>query len=316
VVDDGAPTLRSPRIFHARSVVPRASSSANLHDRSKHHHRSSCTVVAVTTYLLGHDAAELQRLEEQGHVLAPATGVILTLAGIAPGMRVLDLGTGVGDVALAVANRVGPNGSVLGIDRSTSALDVARERSERAKVGNVEFVEGDLTAATFEGQFDAVVSRLVLLYVEDPAAAIRRYASTIRSGGVFVAMEYEMTAAGSLPPTTLSSAAVGWIVEAFRRSELDPLLGPRLKAIFSAAGLAQPTTVGIQGYLEPDNSVGPRMAASIVRTLLPVIERTGIASPAEVDIDTLEQRIGADLAERGALFKPPTLVGTWARVAS
>jgi SAM-dependent methyltransferase len=270
----------------------------------------------VTSYLLGHDADELQRLEEQGRVLAPATGVILTLAGIAPGMRVLDLGTGLGDVALAVANRVGPTGSVLGIDQSRSAVDVARERTERAKIGNVEFVEGDLTTATIDGEFDAVVGRLVLLYVDDPAAVIRRYASTLRPGGVFVAMEYEMTAAGSLPPTTVSGASVGWIVEAFRRSGLDPLLGPHLNAIFTAAGFSQPTTVGVQGYLEPDNTVGPRMAASIVRTLLPVIERTGIASPKEVDIGTLEQRIAADLAEHGALFKPPTLVGTWARVAS
>ena len=127
----------------------------------------------------------------------PATGMILTLAGIAPGMRVLDLGSGVGDVALAVANRVGPTGSVLGIDRSPSALDVARERTVRARLGNVEFVEGDLTTATIEGEFDAVVGRFVLLYIEDPSAVIRRYASTIRPGGVFVAMEFEMTAAGN-----------------------------------------------------------------------------------------------------------------------
>jgi hypothetical protein len=51
-----------------------------------------------------------------------------------------------------------------------------------------------------------------------------------------------------------------------------------------------------------------------VRTLLPAIERTGIATAADVDIETLEQRMAADLAAHGAAFKPPTLVGTWARV--
>ena len=56
------------------------------------------------------------------------------------------------------------------------------------------------------------------------------------------------------------------------------------------------------------------MAASIVRTLLPVIEHTGIASPADVDIQSLEQRLATDQADHGAVFKPPTLVGTWARV--
>jgi SAM-dependent methyltransferase len=64
----------------------------------------------------GFGADELARLEAQGAAMAPATRMIFTEAGIRPGMRVLDLGCGAGDVAFLAAELVGPGGSVLGID--------------------------------------------------------------------------------------------------------------------------------------------------------------------------------------------------------
>jgi SAM-dependent methyltransferase len=265
-----------------------------------------------TEYLLGHDADEVRRLELQARVLAPATSMILDLAGIGPGMRVLDLGTGLGDVAFAAADKVGPSGTVVGIDRSAEALAVARRRAAGAGLGNVSFVEDDLTAATVDGQFDAIVGRLVLLYVERPEEVVRHYASLLTQGGVFVAMEYEMTAAGMLPRTALADAVIGWIVEAFRVSGLDPSLGARLGDVLRHGGLGEPTVVGLQGYVEPGNAAAPCLAASTVRTLLPAIERSGIATVAEIDIDSLEERLAAVQVEREAVFKPPTLVGAWA----
>ena len=65
---------------------------------------------------------EMARLELQGRALAPATRMIFATAGIRPGMRVLDLGCGAGDVAFVAANLVGPDGEVVGVDRSPEAL--------------------------------------------------------------------------------------------------------------------------------------------------------------------------------------------------
>ncbi len=266
-------------------------------------------------YPLGHDADELQRLEDQARVLQPATETILTLAGIEPGMRVLDLGTGAGDVALTVAEMVGASGAVVGVDQSSEALARAAQRCEQRGVANVTFVHDDLHSAAVSGPFDAVVGRLVLLYTPDPAVVLKRYAALVRPGGVVVAMEFEMTAAGLLPSTALSDRAVGWIAEAFRRAGLDPLLGARLGDVLEAAGLEQPTVLGLQTYLPPADPIGPRMVSGIVRTLLPVHERTGIATAREVGIDTLQQRLAAVQAEADAIFKPPALVGAWARVS-
>jgi SAM-dependent methyltransferase len=267
-----------------------------------------------TTYLLGHDPAELARLEHQARILAPATGTVLRLAGIAPGMRVLDLGTGAGDVALQVAELVGPTGSVVGIDRSDQALALAAHRVEQRGLTNVSFVRDDLHTVSIGGEFDAVVGRLVLLYLPRPDVVLRRFAGLVRTGGIVAVMEYEMVAAGTLPPTAFSERVTHWVTESFRRSGLDASLGARLAQVMRGAGFDGATVLGVQGYCEAGDRDGPRMAAGIVRTLLPVLEGTGVATPAEVDIDTLEDRIARDCVDHDLVFKYPTLVGAWARV--
>jgi SAM-dependent methyltransferase len=267
-----------------------------------------------TPYLLGHDERELARLEQQARVLAPATRTILGLAGIEPGMRVLDLGTGAGDVAFEVAGMVGRGGSVVGIDQSVTALKFAAHRAEQRGLTNVTFIHDDLHTVQIADEFDAVVGRLILLYTPDPAEVLRKYAALVRRGGVVAVMEYEMTAAGTLPPTELSVRVTGWIAEAFNRSGLDASLGARLGPVLRAAGLDGAVVLGLQGYREPRDPEGARLAAGTIRTLLPVLERTGVAAAAEVDIDTLEDRIARDCAHHDSTFKPPTLVGAWARV--
>lgn len=282
--------------------------------RSRRNERWGFENVGRDDYLLGHDDAELRRLQDQAHVLGPATRAILTLAGIEHGMRVLDLGSGAGDVAFDVAAIVGAEGSVLGIDRSPRAVARAAERARERGLTHVSFIDGDLTTVDVAGSFDAVVGRLVLLYTSDPALVLKRYAALVRPGGVVVAMEYEMTSAGSLPRREFTDRVVTWITSAFTAAGLDPLLGARLKRVMRDAGLEPSSTLGFQPYLDPDDPAGARMVAEVVRTLLPAIVASRIASDVEVGIDTLEARIADSHSSTGALLKPPALVGCWARV--
>lgn len=85
-----------------------------------------------TDYSLGHSDAELQRLIWQGDVLRPYTERLLRLAAIKPGMRVLDVGCGAGDVTMLLARIVGPSGSVTGVDRSAQPLALAEHRAAAA----------------------------------------------------------------------------------------------------------------------------------------------------------------------------------------
>jgi len=112
---------------------------------------------------------------------------MVELARVAPGDRVLDLATGLGEPALALAKHVRPEGQVVGIDVSPAMLRLARERARHEDVTNVEFVESDAGAYTTAEPFDAIVSRWGLMFLADVRASLVHYRSQLRPGKRFVA---------------------------------------------------------------------------------------------------------------------------------
>ena len=268
------------------------------------------TGTSTPEYVLGHDRAEIARLEQQAAVLAPHSRVILQRAGLGPGMRVLDVGTGVGDVAFLAADLVGAEGSVVGLDRSDVALARARERAGERGLTNVDFRSGELQGWRSDEVFDVVIGRLILLYVDDPVVTVRAVADLVRPDGVVAFMEYDMAAVRSVPPLPLVEQVRGWVLDGFTRSGHDPELGVRLAAILAEAGLSDVGSVGLQTFLPPGSPIGPAMAAGVIRSLLPALETHGIATAAEVDIDTLEARVRDALSGR-TVFAPPALIGAW-----
>jgi SAM-dependent methyltransferase len=91
-------------------------------------------------YILGHDRDELDRLIYQARFFGDLTEEVLRRAGVGPGMTVLDVGCGTGDVSFLAARLVGPTGTVVGVDRSAEAVAVAERRAREAGLGNVSFV--------------------------------------------------------------------------------------------------------------------------------------------------------------------------------
>lgn len=84
-------------------------------------------------YALGHSSRELDRLTFQASVFASFTSQLFVQAGIKPGMRILDVGSGSGDVSFLAAELVGEGGHVLGVDRSAAAVERARGRAIRRR---------------------------------------------------------------------------------------------------------------------------------------------------------------------------------------
>ncbi len=264
-------------------------------------------------YLLRNDSQELRRLERQGAMLAQPSRILLEQAGIGAGMRVLNLGTGIGELAFLAAKLVGPEGEVLGVDQSAGALQVAAQRARARGLRNVAFEQGDVATWEPPAEFDAVIGRLVLIYLQHPAAVIRRHLAALRPGGVYLALEYDMAVMRAVPAVPLATRAVEWCRGAFQAAHIDIALGTRLGSILSEAGMPSPSVLGIQPVLAPSDVLGPANLAGIVRSLAPVIERAGIAGGEEMRLDTLEQRLAAEMVQHGAVLMPPTLVGGWAR---
>src|SRR5438094_10063114 len=109
---------------------------------------------ADATYVLGRTAGETRRLQHQAQLYGPSTRRLFVEAGMTNGMKVLDVGSGAGDVALLVADLVGPQGSVVGVDTNAAILDTARARVQAAGLTNVLFVEGDMRTMALDNDFD------------------------------------------------------------------------------------------------------------------------------------------------------------------
>lgn len=265
----------------------------------------------MTTYSLGSDDAELTRLEQQSARIAEPTRILLREAGIGPGMRVLDLGTGIGDSAAVLAELVGPSGSVVGLDNDPRMVATARQRC--AGLANVSFVAGDVTGTPAEGEYDAVVSRLLVLHLADPTSVLRHYLRSVRPGGLMVTLDYDTRAAGAEPAVPLVTQLFDLVAATLRSAGADPTIGSRLQAIHAEVGLEDVGALAITQYLPHDSPVGPGLLSGVVGSLAPRMVGLGLVSDAELDLPTLPARIAAALRESGAFFVPPTLAASWGR---
>lgn len=253
----------------------------------------------------------------QAAVLAPITTRLLHDAGLSPDMRVLDVGSGAGDVAILAADIVGPTGAVVGIDRNKDVLAVARERARAAGHDNIDFREGAAEDFQDATQFDFVIGRYVLVHQNDPIAFIRAVTSHVRPGGVVafheVALHERSTTIAPLNP--LSSKVCGWIMTAFQSYLPHPDAGARMTEHFYNAGLTRTPILSC----EVPVGNGPHAPhygwlVHTLRSLMPQLEKIGAATTAEIDIDTLEERLRRSLVEtHGQMFGPTQLCG-WVRV--
>ncbi len=241
--------------------------------------------------------------------------MIFAEAGIRPGMRVLDLGCGAGGVTFVAADLAGPDGSVVGVDRSPEAMARARLRAGQRGLAQVRFVQGDLNDPAPAGPFDAIVERLVLWLVPDPAALLRQQATVLRPGGLVVPIEADLSTLGWLPETPFAVQVKSWLVEAFAKAGMS-MIGPRLWAIVQEAELRPLGMIGVQPHFGPGDPVGIAVAVENVRAALPLIVGTGVATAEEIGMETFEQRMRDEQQKSQAVAANPMLLSAWATTGS
>lgn len=277
--------------------------------------KANRTSPAEHSYLFEFTEREGRRLQSQAELLATSTRRLLERAGIAAGMKVLDVGSGAGDVALLAADLVGPAGTVIGIERNTASIEHARARVQAAGLTQVHFVEGDLTSLEIEEDFDAVVGRLVLQHLSDPAAVLHRLVRVVRPGGIVAFQEIAIPEAGaSVPPVPLFDQMYWWASEGLRRAGVESRFGLHLNRVFLEAGLPVPEL-----HCDAFIGAGPEwgwyeVIAESVRTLLPVIVGQGIATADEIAIDTLAQRCREAVVGQHSTVLAPDYISAWTRL--
>jgi ubiquinone/menaquinone biosynthesis C-methylase UbiE len=270
------------------------------------------TQVSSCDYALGYTTAEQERLIRQAALIAPITERFFREAGIGPGQRVLDLGSGVGDVAMLVARLVGPTGEVVGIEREASYIARAKARAAEAGLHNLSFLQTDLNQLVTDKLFDAAVGRFILAWLPDAVVVLRSVSRLVRPGGVLAF--HEATSAPSLsitPHLPLWSAAVSFVPEIVRRCGGNPEVGLTACRVFAAAELPTPTM-----HMEMRLGNGPEFASWIYDLLCsvrPQIGQLGLSFEALGDFATLLERLQAEVSASASAVAIPALVGAWCR---
>ena len=259
-------------------------------------------------YPLGSADDEHERLIRQATRLEPCTERFFRAAGITDGQRVLDIGSGVGDVAMLVARMVGPSGQVVGVERDSRSLARARARVTEAGLHNVSFIQADVGEVKCDLLFDAVVGRLILQFVPDPVAALRSLSPLIRPGGVLAFQEVSyapyLALSAHLP---LWFAVASIIHETFRRSGAKTEIGIDLFHMFQEAGLPAPAMI-LEMPLGSDPDF-TRLVYDLVHSLRPRIQPPDLETLG--DFDTLRQRLEAEVTASHSIMPYMALVGTW-----
>lgn len=267
-----------------------------------------------STYVLGHADAEVQRLLLQGRLYDDHTEYALRLAGLRPGMRVLDIGSGPGDVSFVAARLVGPTGTVLGVDAEPAMVELARARAGEKGLSTVHFMRSAIDAITLDEPVDAVIGRLILMHLPDPAATLRHLVSFVRPGGVVAFSENDITGAHGVPDTPLFRRVTGGIVRAFEAMGLSPRFGTTLHTVFADAGLGAPRlTLGTPIGTAADTDILAYLA-EVWRLVSPVAEQGGFAIDELADIDEFVPRFRQEARAVNALIAMPPLITAWAQV--
>jgi ubiquinone/menaquinone biosynthesis C-methylase UbiE len=264
-------------------------------------------------YMLPRTAEEYDRLREQARMWEPGTVALLDRVGLGAGARCLDVGCGPGEVMWLMAERVGPEGHVTGVDadaalgrHASAALHAAGHRQCTFEALDVEAAD-----AIPGGPYDLVFARLVFLYIDDEPALLRRLWNLVAPGGHLVVQDHDLLSGAVVPELDVVEEFLRVVRATFAASGADMRLGLRMPALFEQAGIGLPD--GIEGdvRLALLRDVAPLYEA-IYRAVLPAALELGIATPDGADawFAAFARAIGRPGAH-SSLW--PLMVGTWKR---
>jgi SAM-dependent methyltransferase len=262
-------------------------------------------------YALGYTNAEQERLIRQAFRIAPTTERLFREAGVGDGQRVLDLGSGMGDVSMLVARLVGPTGEVVGIERNADSIARARARVDAAGFRNISFLQSELGDLAVGERFDAVVGRFILMFLPDPRSVLQLVAALVRPGGVIAFQETSWLttfAIGARLP--LWSKLLSAIRETLIRSGANPEMGLDLHRVFPEAGLPVPH-MHMEAPLGSDADFTGLLSHLII-SLRPQAEQHGVSLDVLGDLGSLPARIQTEVAASNSVVSFVSLVGAWA----
>ena len=264
-------------------------------------------------YIHARDAEEYQRLRDQALMWQRATEEVLDRIGLALGMSVLDVGSGPGAVMRLIADRVGPEGSVTGIE--IDAKLGAQALSDLRARGGAKFSQIDANVLELEtvpgGPFDLVYCRLFLMHMQEPVEVLEKMASWTKPGGVVAAQEFDFGSIAVEPLCPAMGEFNRLFESVFRAHGRNLRAGRQLPMQFEAAGIGLPDGTSAEAKFLPLKDIAP-MLIGVYQGLYAAGAELGIVD--SVRAEAFKQDM-AEAAEDGRYYcLTPILIGAWKRL--
>lgn len=262
---------------------------------------------ATGNYPIERRAGEIERLLAQGAAREEETRRMFDRIGVAPGWRCLDLGCGPRGITDLLAERVGPTGSVVGLDRDPVFIDFARRHATRGE--RFEVADG-YRAPDADGSFDLVHVRFVAGTAGEPETLIRKMIRLVRPGGVVVLQEPEWGSLRCFPPHPAFTTLADALGRAFASVGADVSIGPKLFPMLQRLGLRDVAfRPFLLGFRHGDGFADflPASCESMHGAIL----KAGLLDQAGFDASLRDCR--AHLAEPGTLFTLYGVFQVWGR---
>ena len=260
-------------------------------------------------YVIRGGQAGFERLQLLAALRLPDTRDLLDRVGVTPGGRCVDLGSGSGDIAAELARRVGPYGSVTGLDVDGTKVELARAMAAGQGLAQLSFAEADLEHWSAPGSYDLVYCGLVLQHLRDPLDLLRRMWAALRPGGALVVEDADFDGLFCSPPNSGFDFYADRYREVLRRSGGDPAIGRKLCRLFLSAGIPSPELKLVQRADRTGD--GKTMALSTLTATAQAIVAERLATEAEVE-DAVRD-LAAYTADPGTVIGDPRIFQVWAR---
>jgi ubiquinone/menaquinone biosynthesis C-methylase UbiE len=189
-------------------------------------------------YVLGYRQAEQRRLQQQAGQLAHESSWLFDQIGVGAGAHVVEIGCGPHGCLELLSERVGPGGRVVGIERSTDAVELAQKLIAERPLSNVEvFCRDARTTELPRAAFDLATARLVLVNIPQPQDVVAEAVALVKPGGWVAFHEADWDAHICEPPSPAWSKIIDLFVAYSERNGIDPFIGRKVPQLLRDAGV-------------------------------------------------------------------------------
>ncbi len=261
-------------------------------------------------YMLATGCEAVTRLKLLDEIFGSGSRDLLNQAGLAPGMRVTEIGCGTGLVAMWLAGVVGMAGFIAAVDANSAQLAVARRSAAAAGLKNISFHAASAYDTGLRREsFDMAYSRFLMCHLVEPVKALAEMRALLKPGGVLVCEDHDDGGIRSEPPTRAYKRLVE-ISEAVNRARgLDSHIGLKLPRLVREAGCTMPEVMVKQIALL--RGAAKHFWEMTLREAAPAIFSAGASTPEELNLICGEMQAIAN--DDATLLMLARVTQVWAR---